>query len=239
MVRQIEFIVVMIQRLILLMEMDSHTIEKRGFIDVKGLGSMETYWINDMSASHKEKSSLNVPAIIEKCKVIIELISDENVGRFPHLMAFHEEDISSRSLNRTISNSNFSKSADCLTPNTTLSQDGLNLLIICDVSCIRLGILHLLKNSVTIKSNIVTADGKDAIAKLNSRINIFDIIVIEYNFLQLLEKNINEELLSQISRRKALNFLIVPDSDSLEYRSPNEYSSIFNCIHSHCLQLDN
>ena len=72
----------------ILEQFGTHNVEKRGMVDCKGLGSIETYWITSMTEEHAHSRSLrnmNVNDILHKCREILDSFEIANIARFPHL----------------------------------------------------------------------------------------------------------------------------------------------------------
>jgi len=72
----------------ILEQFGTHNVEKRGMVDCKGLGSVETYWITSMTEEHAHARSLrniNVNDILHKCNQILDSFELDNIARYPHL----------------------------------------------------------------------------------------------------------------------------------------------------------
>ena len=155
----------------------NHIIEKRGIIDVKGLGDMETYWLKGFHNHHLQSAPFDIGEILNKCQEKLDTFQTSDIGSYPHFKDKKELiDIAKGALlNQCV---NLHDIRDNYIPLLNLETDacseisvpsaliGLKVLIISDCYRIRLATLHLLKASFTIDSFLVSTDANEAITKL-------------------------------------------------------------------------
>jgi hypothetical protein len=173
----------------------NHIIEKRGIIDVKGLGDMETYWLKGFNNQHLQSAPFDIREILNKCQEKLDTFQTSDIGSYPHfkdkqelidiangtilnqcvtLNDISENRIASLLISKPEQNNINSSYVSLLNLGTDISSEisispamiGLKVLIISDCYRIRLATLHLLKASFTIDSFLVSTDANEAITKL-------------------------------------------------------------------------
>ena len=227
----------------LLLSNDTHVVEPRGSIDVKGIGQMETSWLVGMSEEHRLSLTFDENEILDKCRAVLgsssvndldrdvlSILSDKNkldvskdIVKSAHAADLNDSTYSlpNDEQHGLLSNCSSSDSLFLLDiggadeENATLypTSSSLHVLIVSDVEIIRLSAMHLLKDAFMVESNFVSVDFKNAIEKLRLDKRNFDVIVIEKNLYNNQDEKLRQEFRSLAANRDRLLIMVVPDFD--------------------------
>lgn len=100
----------------LLMIKGTHILEMRGTIAVKGLGDLDTYWLQGVTDLHKESAAYSMEEVLIECQKIVDNFDIDDIGVYPHLkttsLHINEEPFDFSSLSSTDSSGSFSSPVD-------------------------------------------------------------------------------------------------------------------------------
>ena len=217
---------------------DTHVLESRGLIDVKGMGLMETSWIVAAKESHLLSRTFDTNQVLDKCREILSKCSTDpsDIARYPHLRSQNATSIVNRITEPKSSDQEHDELGYCSSVSSSLSdllfvnadlelvsappstplplsQQGLTVLIISDLDVIRLGVLHLLKKTFNIESNFVSVNIGNAISKHRLNKRNFDIIVVERNLYDRQSEEVKQTFRSLVNSRERLSIMVEPDCD--------------------------
>jgi hypothetical protein len=156
----------------LLMMKGNHVIEKRGTIDVKGFGKMETYWLKGFTDINMQSDYFDMSETLNKCQDILDSFRTDDIGNYPYLKDKEEllEVVKDALLNDNdsscISLLNLETDSSSETSVPSAAIKGLKVIIISDCPEIRLATVHLLRATFTIDSYTVSTDADEALTKL-------------------------------------------------------------------------
>jgi CheY-like chemotaxis protein len=226
----------------------THIVDKRGIVNVKGLGEMSTFWLNGATKNHAESNTIQLQDLLIVCQDIIDQVNPSTLGFYHHVM---DDDLSKMTVdiidtqgisaasrdNELFSDTSplrksisFNKISELEDDNCSISRGragltGITTLIICDCTEIRIPVLYLIKSTFKVENTFsISVDMKDAISKLSLNKFKFDIILVEKNLYARLDDGNKEILNSLLLARERLNVLIVPDCD---YNDNTQYDVDF------------
>ena len=173
----------------LLIVKGTHIVEKRGVINVKGLGDMETYWLKGCTDQHTQSASFDISKVMAECQDMLDNFKNSSIGRYP-LFKTKQDDYLQNAKETMLSKQEGIKGneepnieislvrpASCISlltlgeietelETSISSARGFKVLIISDCPEIRIAAIHLLKSTFNIDSCHVRADGDEAIKML-------------------------------------------------------------------------
>lgn len=194
----------------ILRKQNTHIVESRGLIDIKGLGEMECNWVVGTTDSHRLSCNADVPHILNKCSELLRKFTKSTSADISKNLVKNPQISRPTSVN------------DLLLLNVDIGdvhaqpseQRGLTAFIICDQPSIRLSVMHLLKETFFIGSNIVSVSMEDAMNKLILDKKNYDILVFEKSLYMGLCDGKRQEFQDLVSLRDRLSIMVELDYDS-------------------------